>query len=233
MSDGYMYKGSIDTVDADEQTVLVVRKHFFGILQLYIMSGVGIGIGFILVSLLLSEGISTTAMTLIAGAALAIIALVVLILLIATWIYFENKLVITNKNITQVLQRGIFHRQVSQLSMANVEDVTSVQQGFFATIFHYGTLKIETAGEQANFHFTYTPNSGAVAKQVLEARERFIEFDPDKAQRANPNLNVQGSGIGGTRYQHEQAQAAAQNQAAVPQSADASAATQPPQAPVA
>ncbi len=207
----YMYKGSIDTVDTDEQTVLIVRKHFFGILQLYIMSGIGIGIGFILVSLLLVEGVSASVLTVVGGAALFVIGLAVLILLVATWIYFENKLVITNKNITQVLQRGIFHRQVSQLSMANVEDVTSDQKGFFATLFHYGTLKIETAGEQANFHFTYTPNSGAVAKQVLEARERFIEYDPDAAGRANGKLHVPGSGVGGTRYQHERAAAAQAN----------------------
>ena len=204
MADNYMYKGSIDTVDDDERTVLVVRKHFFGILQLYIATGLGIGMGLILVSLLLTENVPGSITALIGIAVLIVLGLVVLILLVATYIFFENKIIITNKNITQVLQKGLFHRQISQLSMANVEDVTSDQRGFFATIFNYGTLKIETAGEQANFHFTYTPNSGAVAKQVLEARERFIEYDPDAASRANGKLHVPGSGIGGTMYQNQQ-----------------------------
>ncbi len=84
--------------------------------------------------------------------------------------------------------------------MANVEDVTSDQHGFFATLFGYGTLKIETAGEQMNFHFTYTPNSGAIANHVLEARERYLEYDPDRAVRENRSLHVPGSGKGGQMY---------------------------------
>lgn len=196
----YMYKGSIDTVDSDERTVLVVRKHLFGILQLYIVSGVGLGLALVLLLFLVSSEVSAAMMGVITAGALIVGGFLVLILLVATYIYFENKLIITNKNITQVLQRGLFSRKISQLSMTNVEDVTSDQHGFFATLFHYGTLKIETAGEQMNFHFTYTPNSGAVAKQVLEARERYIEFDPDRAERANESLHVQGSGKGGRMY---------------------------------
>lgn len=200
MANGYMYKGSIDTVDSDERTVLIVKKHMFGILQLYIASGVGIAMSLILLTFLLSEGISASLMAIIGVAGLVVGGFVVIILLLATYIYFENKLIITNKNITQVLQRGLFSRKVSQLSMTNVEDVTADQHGFFATLFNYGTLKIETAGEQMNFHFTYTPNCNSVAKQVLEARERYIEYDPDRAERANESLHVHGSGRGGRQY---------------------------------
>lgn len=201
MAQDYMYKGSIETVDNDERTVLIVRKHMFGILQLYIASGIGLGFALILLAFLLpSVEIPGSVLALITGVALFVVGFAVIILLIATYIYFENKIIITNKNITQVLQRGLFSRKISQLSMANVEDVTSDQHGFFATFFNYGILKIETAGEQANFHFTYTPNCGEVAKQVLEARERFIEYDPELAARANQKLHLAGSGKGGQMY---------------------------------
>lgn len=200
MAHDYMYKGSIESVDSDERTVMVVRKHVFGILQLYIASGVGILMAVILLSFLLSEDIPTSFLAAVGAAGFVIGGFLLLILLIATYIFFENKLIITNKNITQVLQRGLFSRKVSQLAMTNVEDVTSDQHGFFATMLNYGTLKIETAGEQVNFHFTYTPNSNVVAKQVLEARERYIEYDPDRAERASGNLHVHGSGKGGRVY---------------------------------
>ncbi len=114
MANGYMYKGSIDTVDSDERTVLIVKKHMFGILQLYIASGVGIAMSLILLTFLLSEGISASLMAIIGVAGLVVGGFVVIILLLATYIYFENKLIITNKNITQVLQRGLFSRKVSQ-----------------------------------------------------------------------------------------------------------------------
>ena len=58
--------------------------------------------------------------------------------------------------------------------MANIEDVTASQTGILPTIFNYGTLHIETAGEQNNFIFLYCPNPNAYAKALLDARLNFI-----------------------------------------------------------
>jgi hypothetical protein len=58
--------------------------------------------------------------------------------------------------------------------MHNVEDVTTVQNGFFPTFFNYGTLKVETAGEQVNFVFTFCPNPGYFANIILNCREKVL-----------------------------------------------------------
>jgi uncharacterized membrane protein YdbT with pleckstrin-like domain len=73
-----------------------------------------------------------------------------------------------------MLQYGLFSRKVSQLNMVNVEDVTAVQNGIFQTMFGFGSLNIETAGEQVNFHFTYCPRPGYYAKVILDAREQIL-----------------------------------------------------------
>jgi hypothetical protein len=65
-------------------------------------------------------------------------------------------------------------RKVSQLSLANVEDVTSEQRGIFSNMFNYGVLNIETAGEQANFNFGYCPNPHRIAKIILDAKDDFL-----------------------------------------------------------
>ena len=65
-------------------------------------------------------------------------------------------------------------RKVSQLSLANVEDVTSEQKGIFSNLFSYGVLNIETAGEQTNFYFNYCPNPHRVAKIILHAKDDFM-----------------------------------------------------------
>lgn len=96
-------------------------------------------------------------------------------LYIATVVYRESRLVVTDKNITQTLQQSLFNRKISQLSMANVEDVTAEQKGFIPHLLDYGTLFVETAGEQENFKFIYTPHPNAIAKEILEAREKYIE----------------------------------------------------------
>jgi hypothetical protein len=50
----------------------------------------------------------------------------------------------------------------------------------FSLIFNYGTLKIETAGEQANFHFNMCPNPNYYAKLILEVREDLITKGGDR-----------------------------------------------------
>jgi len=111
-------------------------------------------------------------------------------LLIATFIYLQNRWVVTDDSITQITQNGLFKRQMSEISMANIEDVTAVQNGLLATVFGFGTLKAETAGERSNFHFIYCPRPNMYAKIVLDARERFINENPNVAKKANDLLNV-------------------------------------------
>ena len=102
------------------------------------------------------------------------IVFAVIIILLSTMVYRRNRLIVTDRNITQILQYGLFNRKVSQLNMVNVEDVTSKQKGLFASMFGFGELIIETAGEQSNFHFTFCPNPGYYAKIILNAREELL-----------------------------------------------------------
>jgi uncharacterized membrane protein YdbT with pleckstrin-like domain len=106
--------------------------------------------------------------------ALIVVVLGLLFLLAATYIYRANRLLATNLSVTQVNQIGLFNQKVSEIAMSNVEDVTSQKQGIFPTIFNFGTIKVETAGEQNNFIFPYCPDSDSVAKAILDAREKFI-----------------------------------------------------------
>ncbi len=167
---------TMEIVDADEEKLIEVHKHPFGIVILYIQVAVAmvlaIGLGaFILPSLV--EDIENALLYGGVFAGLAIIAAFAVVLF-SSLIYRQNRIVVTDRNVTQVLQYGLFNRKISQLNIVNVEDVTSIQPGFFSTMFNFGTLKIETAGEQKNFDFTYCPNSGVVAKIILDARERML-----------------------------------------------------------
>lgn len=165
-------------VDDDEVLLGVVFKHPFGIVIVYIQAIIGIVISLGLAALLLPRLVSgATALSIITVFALISTFLGVLIMGVATVIYRQSRIVITDKNITQVLQGGLFNRKVSQLTMANVEDVTAIQKGFYATLLDFGELRVETAGEQENFVFTYCPRPGYYAKIILEAREKFISRD--------------------------------------------------------
>lgn len=172
--------GGIEGLNADEQLLANISRHWFGLVLIYLQVIIGIIAGGALIFLLLSgvmgDNLSQQADTLIMAGVVMALAVAILILLVATQIYRQNKLIISDKNITQVLQRGLFSRQVSELSMANVEDVTADQQGILAHIFGYGTLKIETAGEQNNFNFIYCPNPDYYGKAILDARQQFLHI---------------------------------------------------------
>lgn len=110
---------------------------------------------------------------------LGLLLLAVLITVIAVIVYFRSQLIITSESIIEINQYSLFSRDVSQLSLANVQEVTVKQSGIFAHIFNFGTVTLETAGEKANFKFTKAPEPYTVSRVLYDAHERFIETHPE------------------------------------------------------
>lgn len=167
---------SIETVDHNEQKICEIAKHPFGIVVIYIWSLIGLVVALGLAYFLLPTVIDDTDRAFMVAHFFALVAIVLTIfgITVAAIIYRQNRLIVTDINITQILQYGLFNRKVSQLNLINVEDVTSVQKGILPTLFGFGELKIETAGEQANFHFSYCPRSSYYANVILNAREKIL-----------------------------------------------------------
>lgn len=188
-----MYQNTVDHVDVDEKKLSEVAKHPIGIISLYVSITIGVVVSLVLTFFMIPSVVADTDQAFaIAGlAALIIVVLSVLISVLATVVYRQNRLIVTDRNITQILQTSIFNRKVSQLNLVNVEDVTSIQNGILATMFGYGVLKIETAGEQANFNFTYCPRPGYYAKVILNAREKILgQMDGDSTVTSRPSRGI-------------------------------------------
>lgn len=172
--------GRIESLTAEETLVADVRRHPFGLFLVYLQIFAAFGLALFLIFTLLSSvieslGLNANSVNAVASLfGLFAVAFALIFLVLATRIYRGNQLIVSDKNVTQVLQIGLFNRKISELSMVNVEDVTAEQSGIFPTIFNYGNLKIETAGEQNNFIFVYCPNPNAYAKAILDARLQFI-----------------------------------------------------------
>ncbi len=166
----------MSAVDADEVKLSEVQKHGFGLVALYAQVIVGMTIAavlpFFLLPALVGDLDQAFLLASIFGGLVFIFALIVIFA--GTFIYKQNRLIITDRNITQVLQSGLFTRKTSQLNLYSVEDVTATEDGFLATMFGFGVLTIETAGEQANFRFTYCPRPGYYAKIILDGREKLL-----------------------------------------------------------
>ena len=184
------------TIPAGNTEQVTIRRHPFGLIALYIEAFIGLIAAFSLVFLLVPALFGTDnqnrAVQIISLLGVVVFALIAIFLLIATAIYRQNRWIVNDDGVTQILQTGLFRRQTSELSMANIEDVTAEQNGLLPTLLGYGTLKCETAGERSNFHFIYCPKPNIYAKIILDARERYIESNPERANRANDPLNTRG-----------------------------------------
>ncbi len=173
--------GRVEQINQDEVRIADVRRHPIGLFFIYLQVLVGLGLSFILIFAFLPDllkvlSVSTASGNAVAGFFAVFTAMLGFIFIIlATRIYQTSQLIITTENVTQIIQVGLFHRKVSEVSMGNVEDVTAHQKGVFQTIFNYGRVHIETAGEQNNYDFIYCPNPNAYAKAIQDARVEFIK----------------------------------------------------------
>ena len=83
--------------------------------------------------------------------------------------YFLNMWIITNRRIVSINQWGFFDRQVSSFLLVKVQDVTTTVDGFFATLFHYGTVRAETAGEAApTFFMSGIPDPTGIRDLIMK-----------------------------------------------------------------
>lgn len=78
--------------------------------------------------------------------------LIVWIKLFAVWTdYYLDVWFITDKRIVDIEQKGFFNRDVSTFRMERIQDVTIEVKGIIATLFDFGDIHVQTAGESREF----------------------------------------------------------------------------------
>lgn len=171
-----LIKGSEDLLEPGEQLVVIVRKHPIGIVGIYVEALAGLLVVFGLFLAIAPDffnGLSTQAYKVLVGVIVFGLAILILFLFIATYVYRQSRLLVTDRSLVQILQKSLFIRKISRLSMSNVEDVSAEERGILSTIFNYGTIVVQTAGALDNFIFPYCPNPAKYADQIIEARQRY------------------------------------------------------------
>ncbi len=82
-------------------------------------------------------------------------------------IYYLDMLIITNDRLVEVKQLNLFSRSVSELDLSKIEDATSDVHGVIPTIFNYGQLLVQTAGEKEQFTFNGLPAPHEVRRKLM------------------------------------------------------------------
>lgn len=164
-----------------EDIIFIIKRHPIGIIGVYASSSA------LLIALaIVAFGLAPKYITAFGSSEIYGIATVVYLLFlfvvlgfvfVSHMVYWDNSWTLSSESLAQVTRTGLFDKQSSHLSLGNLQDVTASQDGVLQHLFHYGSLRVESAGETSKFVFPYCPNPDTYAEYILEARERFEQGD--------------------------------------------------------
>jgi len=106
----------------------------------------------------------------------ALLAAACIIGVVALRIYKGNKLFITNKHVTQFVMNSLVSSSINIIDLSLVEDASFRQDSLMQKLFHYGTFRLATVGDETTYTFKYSDISPtelrAVTKLISGAKEK-------------------------------------------------------------
>lgn len=98
----------------------------------------------------------------------ALLAAAVIIGLIALKVYHGNKLFITNKHVIQLVMNSLVSDSINVIDLGSVEDASFRQDSLLQKMFHYGTFRLSTVGDETTYTFKYSDIAPADLKAVIK-----------------------------------------------------------------
>lgn len=95
---------------------------------------------------------------------------------VALMIYRGNKLFITNKHVIQMVMSSPVATSTNIIDLSSIEDASFSQNGIMQKLFHYGTFRLATVGDETTYTFPYSDISPVelkeVSKLISEAKKK-------------------------------------------------------------
>lgn len=180
----------LSVMSPGESLICEISRHPIGLLGVYLTTGLIMAVAVaaaVLVPILMPDA-STGLKLGVVLIAVVVMGITLLFAYIGAIVYKGNRWIVTSDSITEVTRTGLFNHQTSQLSLANLEDVTVDQDGILEQMLGYGELHVETAGEHSKFIFPFCPNPNDYARKIIAAHEAYIAHKPDETITANRPL---------------------------------------------
>jgi uncharacterized membrane protein YdbT with pleckstrin-like domain len=92
-------------------------------------------------------------------------------------VWFFNVNIVTDERIFDVDFHNLLYREITDANLDQVQDVTVRMGSFVRTIFNYGDVIIQTAGEVPRIEFSGVPYPDRVAKVLRDLR---VEEEQEK-----------------------------------------------------
>ncbi|MEO8541669.1 MAG: PH domain-containing protein [bacterium] len=160
-------------LQADEAVLLFARRHwiyFYSQLALIILAGVvaTVGVVILVLSTFGFDGILGKGL----GLALILWAGYWGVRAYFHWYRYQNDIwAVTNQRLVDSIKRNWFHHTMASADLVDVEDIRVVRAGILQTVFNFGDVRCQTAGEVANFVLDGIPDPTKTLAVVDAARD--------------------------------------------------------------
>ena len=154
----------------EEKVIKIVHKHWGSFVFSAVKIFLAFSIPFFLSSFLFSNSIGLIIFfILFIGASLYTLHL---------WMnWYFDLFVLTNQRLINIDQKGIFTREVSEATYANVQGVTYELSGLFAMLFNYGTVKIQAIGIKDLVKIESAQDPKRLQELILEIKDKAAESE--------------------------------------------------------
>ena len=98
----------------------------------------------------------------------ALLFAAVIIGLVAYIVYSGNRLYVTNRHVVQLVMNSLVSSSENIIDLPSIEDVSFRQEGILQQMFHFGTLRLSTVGDETTYTFPYSDISTDELRAVTE-----------------------------------------------------------------
>lgn len=118
------------------------------------------------------------------GGSLAKLLLAVYLLIIWQFLfkgladYYLDTWIVTDHRVLEIHQIGLFKRDISELRLSKIQDVSVKIEGMMPTFFNYGDVIIQTAGVVQEFKFEEIPDPQRIKDEILRLHDNFMKEHP-------------------------------------------------------
>lgn len=137
-----------------------------------IFGGVGLGLAVVLLAFLLvlmgQSMVDEMGRNFLFIILAALLAAAIIIGLISLTVHRGNKLFITNRRVIQMVMTSPVVNSVNIIDLSSVEDASFRQENLLQSLFHYGTLRLSTVGDETTYTFKYSDITGGQLKEVTD-----------------------------------------------------------------
>ncbi len=164
-------------LENDERILLQVRKHWF-VLCMQVSSIVLLSLVPLFAYFVIGGVLGGRMAVLPTGLPIALYSgwlIIMWMFLFSIWTnYYLDMWIVTNKRLIAIDQMGFFRRSVASFRLERMQDIKVSVDGILATFLDYGSLEIQTAGEENNFKVHGIPSPADIKATILASNDTLI-----------------------------------------------------------